>query len=508
MFHTGAARHGRRGLAVASGMGFRGLCYPPAVNQPVHAELQRRLDRALRQQAALLALATVDDHAFDERLRRILEVDAGAIGTARVSFWSFVEQPPAILCEVLYLADGGRFEHGLVLAEADYPGYFEALRAGKIIAAADAHVDPRTREFSAGYLTPSGIGAMLDVPVYVRGRLVGVVCHEHVGGSRTWDEDEQLFAMSIGQLVALAIEARRRERAEAAVRASEARFRSMVEASPVPMLVSTFPGGTVLYGNRAVSEASGVPYQEIVGNRTPDWYVDTDDRAALMAELAERGRVSNREVLFRRADGSTYWALLSVVQIEYGDQPATISAFHDLTERKQLEEKLRVMALYDPLTGLANRSLFFDVLRHEVARAGRDPDYRFGVMYLDLDGFKEVNDRWGHDVGDVLLIAVAERLRRCLRAVDTAARMGGDEFTVLLAGLKDPDEATAVAARVAAALREPVAHGDLELRPAASIGIAIGDATRTDPGEILRSADEAMYRAKFARDHIGIAIAE
>jgi len=273
------------------------------------------------------------------------------------------------------------------------------------------------------------------------------------------------------------------------------------------MIVTSFPDGTVIYGNRALSDVSGVPLEDVVGNRTPDFYADPADRAALMAELDKRERVTNREVLLRRADGATYWALLSVVKIDFGDQPAIISAFHDLTERKQLEERLRVLALYDPLTGLANRSLFFDLLRHEIARADRDRDYRFGVLYLDLDGFKLVNDRWGHDVGDVFLVTIADRLRACLRAIDTAARMGGDEFTVVLSGVKDAQEAAAVAQRVAMAVREPIHHGDLVLQPAVSIGIVIGDAGRADPEELVRSADAAMYRAKQGADHDRIAIA-
>src|SRR5678816_2657478 len=109
-----------------------------SVITPVDVDLQRRLDRALRQEAALLALASVDHQAFEDRLRRILQVDAATLGVARVSFWSMVDAPAGIRCEALFLAEGKRFEHGLVLAAADFPRYFEALAGGKIIAAVDA----------------------------------------------------------------------------------------------------------------------------------------------------------------------------------------------------------------------------------------------------------------------------------------------------------------------------------------------------------------------------------
>ena len=346
-------------------------------------QLRFSLARSLRQQAALLSLSTLERQAFEEHVRQIVRVDAQTVEVARVSFWSFREEPAAIQCDALYLRAGDRFEAGLSLAEADYPRYFEALRRGETVSATDAHADPRTSEFSALYLGPLGIGAMLDVPVYVRGRLAGVVCHEHVGGTRTWTDDEQLFAMSIGQLVSLAIETRDREAAEEALRQSEARFRHM--------------------------------------------------------------------------------------------------------------------ALHDPLTGLPNRTLFFETLRREIALAQRNQAYRFGVLFIDLDGFKRVNDDHGHDAGDLLLLACADRLRGCLRATDAPARIGGDEFTVLLANVRDAAEVEEVAGRVAAALRPPVLVGGRELSAPASVGSTLGDGAVADVSAVLRRADEAMYRVKQRR---------
>jgi diguanylate cyclase (GGDEF)-like protein/PAS domain S-box-containing protein len=345
---------------------------------------------------------------------------------------------------------------------------------------------------------------MLDVPVYLRGRLVGVVCHEHVGGDRAWDDGEQLFAMAIGQLVALAMEARRREQAEEALRTSELRFRSMVEAAPVPIVVTSYPADRVLYGNRALAEAARV---EPEADASLGLHADPAERATLLAELAERGRVTDREVQVLRADGSPFWALLSMVPIDFAGEPAVINAFVDLTERKQLEERLRVLALHDPLTGLANRALFYDLIRLEIARADRDPDHRFALLYLDVDDLKGVNDRSGHEAGDLLLTTIAGRLERCLRTMDVAARLGGDEFAVLLPGVADTAEAVAVARRVAAAVREPVEHRGIELRPSASFGVAIGEGG-CDPAELLRSADTAMYRAKKGADPDRIAWAE
>jgi diguanylate cyclase (GGDEF)-like protein/PAS domain S-box-containing protein len=464
----------------------------------IDEELHRRADRTLRQQTALLELFAVGDEPFDERLCRILEVAAATIGVARASVWTFEQRPPAIRCDALYRTAEQKIERGLVLTAAEFPRYFRGLRTGKPIVAADAHRDPQTSEFSASYLTPEGIGAMLDVPVFIRGQLVGVVCHEHVGGPREWTADEQMFAMAIGGTVSLATEIRRRQSVEDELRRGEERFRSIVEAAPIPMLVTSVADGTCLYGNRATSRLSGVPYDLLVGHKTPDFYADPTDRSEMIRELAEHGRVDGREVRLRRADGSTYWALVSVHPLQFGEQPALISGFFDLTSQKAMEEQLRHMALHDPLTGLPNRVYFFGLLRKELARARRDPSYQFAVLFIDLDGFKLVNDSEGHDVGDAVLAAVAERIQGSLRESDTAARMGGDEFTALLIGLKDATEASWIADRISAALCEPIEVAGRTLSIRGSIGVAMGSASTAEAGDLVREADAAMYRAKQA----------
>jgi len=459
-------------------------------------ELRASLQRTLRQEAALLALSAVGDQPYEARLRQILLVDAETIHAERVSFWSLREDPGAIHCEALYLAGERRFERGAVLEESSYPRYFDALRTGRPVVAEDAHRDASTSEFTPGYLEPNGIGAMLDAPVYVRGQLAGVVCHEHVGGRRVWSTDEQLFAMSIAQQVALAIEAERRAGAEHALRDSEARFRGIVDAAPTPMLVTSYPDGICQYANHAAARLIGVPLERLVGAAVPDIHADPAERAALLADIESSGEVTGREIRLRRADGALLWALVSLRRLELGDRSAVVMGFWDMSRQKELEERLRHMALHDSLTGLPNRAYFFDVLRRELARGQRDAGVRFAVLFIDLDGFKQVNDTRGHDVGDLVLIETADRLRRCLRATDTAARIGGDEFTVLLVGLRDETEPAQIAARIAAALAEPLQIGGRSLATRASVGIALARGEQEDADELMRRADAAMYHVK------------
>jgi diguanylate cyclase (GGDEF)-like protein len=168
----------------------------------------------------------------------------------------------------------------------------------------------------------------------------------------------------------------------------------------------------------------------------------------------------------------------------------------EVAERRQIEEQLRHNAFHDGLTDLANRALFTDHLQLALARAKRHEDYRFAVLFLDLDRFKVVNDSLGHVVGDKLLVGVARRLETAVRPGDTVSRLGGDEFTILLDDLGDAGEAEAVAGRLLRELAMPYNLGGHEVFVNVSIGVAVGSTDYTRPEDLLRDADTAMYRAK------------
>jgi diguanylate cyclase (GGDEF)-like protein len=173
-----------------------------------------------------------------------------------------------------------------------------------------------------------------------------------------------------------------------------------------------------------------------------------------------------------------------------------VVAHENITERKLAEEETAHLALHDPLTGLPNRRLLWDRLEHALSRTAREGT-AVAVLYLDLEGFKAVNDSLGHEAGDRLLVAVAGRLRGCLRGADTASRLGGDEFVVVLEGVRGEGEALALAERIARVLGKPYPVGGAERTLTASIGVALSaHPHREDPEELVRSADLAMYRSK------------
>lgn len=197
-------------------------------------------------------------------------------------------------------------------------------------------------------------------------------------------------------------------------------------------------------------------------------------------------------------DGTYYWMLCRGLAV----RDTTARAYRiagsqtDITKRKKVEERLLYDALHDALTGLSNRALFIDRLRHALEIAKRRDSYLFAVLFLDLDRFKIVNDSLGHTAGDQLLIAFVQRLEQHLRSCDTLARLGGDEFVILLEDINAPDDAIQIAQRIQELLLMPFNLSGQEVYTTASVGIALSTINYEHPEEILRDADTAMYRAK------------
>jgi len=218
-------------------------------------------------------------------------------------------------------------------------------------------------------------------------------------------------------------------------------------------------------------------------------------RAQFANVLATPHLTVRTEARMAAPDGQ--WRTYEIAATNLLDRPAVAGialVFHDVTAHKAFEAQLSQLAFYDPLTGLPNRALLLDRLGQSLARRARRPG-SVSVLFLDLDNFKVINDSLGHATGDEVLVETASRIHRAIRTEDTAARMGGDEFVVVLDSVSGPDEADAVARRIAEAIRVPVWIGSHELYLDVSIGIALAG-ERDQPDTIIRKADLAMYRAK------------
>jgi diguanylate cyclase (GGDEF)-like protein/PAS domain S-box-containing protein len=228
---------------------------------------------------------------------------------------------------------------------------------------------------------------------------------------------------------------------------------------------------------------------------------DTGERIANLATQAMQAGVvlrlpDNCRLIAKNGTEIPIGDTVAPIRDSLGNITGAVVVFQDITQRKQTEAQLIRNAFYDGLTALPNRVLFLDRLKQALERCKRRVNNHFAVLFLDLDGFKEINDRFGHGMGDDLLIAIARRLESCLRSGDTVARFGGDEFAVLLEDIKDVGDAINIAKRIQETLGLPLHLNGVEIFTTASIGIALSCSGYDEPRTLLRDADTAMYRAK------------
>ncbi|MEN6586125.1 MAG: diguanylate cyclase [Sulfuricella sp.] len=251
--------------------------------------------------------------------------------------------------------------------------------------------------------------------------------------------------------------------------------------------------------NPAFSEITGFPAAEVLGRNPSLLRSGRHDEAffaALWREISEKG-VWQGEIWNRRKDGELFPALLSISTVRNGGGSVQnyIGIFSDITRAKESEQRLERLAFHDALTGLANRLLFLDRLRQAIHQARRSKE-KLAVMFLDLDGFKAVNDTFGHRVGDTLLQQVAGRIQHLLREQDTVARLGGDEFTVLVQSVSHSAEARGIAEKIRAALARPFEAEGQVCNVGVSIGISCYPHDGDSAGILVERADAAMYQAK------------
>jgi diguanylate cyclase (GGDEF)-like protein/PAS domain S-box-containing protein len=304
-------------------------------------------------------------------------------------------------------------------------------------------------------------------------------------------------AAGAGSIVLTARDITEQRETEQALQLSEANFRILFTANPQPMWVFDRETLRFLEVNTAATDHYGYTREEFLSMRVTD-IRPASDVSALEQDLGQgaQGLPSSHQWRHVVKDGRTIVVDIATHDLEFGGRGAVLVLAQDVTERLELDNRLRHQAFHDTLTGLANRALFYDRVEHAVARGQRSDD-AFAVLFIDLDNFKAINDTVGHSAGDAVLLEVAMRLRRAIRPSDTAARLGGDEFAVLIEPIAGGSIAIAVAERIAASLNQPVeVEGDMWF-VSGSVGIAFSDHSKNESVDtILRNADVAMYNAK------------
>ncbi len=270
--------------------------------------------------------------------------------------------------------------------------------------------------------------------------------------------------------------------------------------SGVVIADAQLPDRPVVYVNPAFCQMTGFAPGEVLGREAGFLLGDRLQAPESVLELRQalrEGREIRTSLLSRRKDGSTFWSEVFVAPVldEHGQTTHLIGILSDISQMRVAQDQLAHHATHDALTQLPNRNLLEDRLRQAIRYAQRR-DHLVAVLFIDVDEFKFVNDSWGHEAGDQLLVELSRRLQQLLRAEDTVARYGGDEFVVLLHDMPDTARIRSVCASIMASVSQPFSMGEHELHPSVSIGVALYPQDTPDPAALYRYADMALYRAK------------
>jgi len=309
---------------------------------------------------------------------------------------------------------------------------------------------------------------------------------------------DQQLASSILQVFATRAAAElERKHAEEALKTSEERYRLLVEYQS-DLVIKLDKSGQFLFVSPSFCAVAGRDETMLLGTHYAP-FVLPEDRAEVARSFKSLLRPPHTSYHENRAytgAGVRWfgWAMRTVVD-EQGEISAFVGIGRDISERKEAEAEIQKLAYFDRLTGLPNRQLLHDRIQQALIQSRRD-GRRVAVMFLDLDRFKEINDTLGHDIGDQLLQAVAERLNTQLRGTDTVARLGGDEFVVVLPAVSQEEDVAAIAQKILEALSEQFPFSGHNLFTSASIGIALAPADGDDVATLIKHADMAMYKAK------------
>jgi diguanylate cyclase (GGDEF)-like protein/PAS domain S-box-containing protein len=303
-------------------------------------------------------------------------------------------------------------------------------------------------------------------------------------------------ALSVLASLLLATSLRQGLRVRAALRRSRSLFRSLFDQAPDGILICE-GGGRLLDANPAAVQALGYEPLSLLDRNVTE-LIEPDDPRMRVDSSTEAGEMTLRyEGRLLRPDGRPLPIEAVTRHVALDEGAYRLTLFRDISRRRADEENLHRLAHYDNLTGLPNRAFFFDRLEHAIGRARRD-ERGLALLFLDLDNFKRVNDHLGHDVGDAVLLATAERLSETLRDSDSVARLGGDEFLVLITDLDGPSGAEHIAEKLVDVLAQPIALGERYLQLGVSIGIAVFPEHGANGKALLKNADTAMYKAKEA----------
>jgi len=391
--------------------------------------------------------------------------------------------------DIIAVLDAEGILHFASLATEEMLGYAPESLVGT---SAFDLVDPS--DLDMAYSTLAGLLEHPETPARLELRIRhadGSLRHLEVAASNFLDDP------AVGGIVLNNRDVTDRHRAEEERRASEELFRSLVQHG-YDLIAVVDRDIRVRYVSPSVAHVMGYQPEDLVGEISFP-FVHPHDVGALASHLdrvaATAGLDAPMELRCQHGDGTWRWLEVACTnQLANPFVAGFVLNFRDITERKEAETQLAHQALHDSLTGLPNRALVTDRLAQALARAPRER-HSVGVLFVDIDRFKLVNDTRGHEAGDALLVAVARRIARAVRATDTVGRFGGDEFVIVYEGIETPDQLVRYAERICTVVTEPHILDDVDLYATISAGVSIGGPDSSAEA-LLRDADAAMYHAK------------
>ncbi len=386
------------------------------------------------------------------------------------------------------------FYSGLTLSGQYQTG--DPLGAGWLLAyvfVGTVALHPDMRELAAAQTSSTTSFSRRHVAIVLAAGLVGPLLYAlrnplglHVDTSVIIFGSVMLFVLAVTRMAQLTHQ----------VRQNEVSFRQLFAANPHAMWVYDVDDLRIVEVNDAAVAQYGYPRETFIGLYLSDLRPFADRPRFNSRDFSALPQYQSRQsTQHMRRDGSVFAVEIDSHALSFRGRATRIVVARDVTAREALERELEHQAFHDALTGLPNRALLMDRLRQSHERTKRD-GRPLAVIFLDLDRFKDVNDGYGHEAGDTLLVDVAHRLQRVIRGADTLARFGGDEFTLVLGSLHSPAEAEIVATRILEILQVPFLIAGQERMVTASIGIILSTQGQDDPADLLRFADTALYRAK------------
>ncbi|CAG0954984.1 putative signaling protein [Methylophilaceae bacterium] len=445
---------------------------------------------------------------YDQMRNHILELlahDAPLMEILEKLVLGIEAQNPAIVCSILLMdKEGKRLLHG---AAPNLPGFYnEAIHGiaigmgigscgtasftGERVVVEDIQTHPYWHDYKA-LAAEAGLAACWSEPIKdISGKVLGSFAIYHRQACSPTDPDIELIEQA-AKLAGIAI--------EKSLAKDELELFSLVYQNSTEAMMVTDERGVIVTTNPAFTQITGYTADEIKGRLSTT--LDTNLRSSALfqsmwQEIDSTGKWQG-EKWNNRKNGEAYLEWLSINTIYKPDHSVYryVALFSDITQKKKSEELIWQQANFDPLTSLPNRRMFRDRMEHEIKKCKRD-GLMMAILFIDLDRFKEVNDTMGHDMGDILLIEAAERIRECVRESDTVARLGGDEFTIILNELEDHGNVERITQNILHKLAEPFMLGEDVTYVSASIGITLYPDDASDIDELLRNADQAMYAAK------------